>query len=215
MARKDFYVYRYTCPIRNQVIYIGKGTRKRAYAHLRRRDMHPFVQRIQWICKQGEQPIIDFVCKGVDEELAFLVEIEAISKYKRKDISGGTLLNLTDGGEGASGTIVSPEVAKARGAKNKGKKRTEEVRQRMRAIQNEPERKLKKSLRHTGRQVTEEFRAKMSDLMKNHVRSDDHKAKLAVILKERGKKERSEEYKRQVSERMKDIWAKRKEQKNA
>ena len=126
-----FYVYRYTCPVRNEVIYIGKGTGRRAMQHLKRQDQHPLTNRIKWLRKQGLEPVIDFICQDVDEEFAFLVEHEAIAKYGRKDIGKGPLLNLTDGGEGGSGMKLAPEVIARRNAAISAAKSSVEGRKRM------------------------------------------------------------------------------------
>jgi len=148
-----FYVYRYTCPIRDEVIYIGKGRRRRWSVHLSRTDKHPLTQRIQWIRKQGAEPIIDFICQGEYEEFAFLVEVEAISKYGRKDLGKGPLLNLTDGGEGC--TAPNPEARKRQGFH---KKHTEETK---RVI----------SQKATAQFATEEARSKMSEIVKSKMTS--------------------------------------------
>lgn len=50
--------------------------------------------------KKSIKPVIVLLAKDIDEELAFLVEEEAINLYGRKDLGKGTLLNLTDGGGG-------------------------------------------------------------------------------------------------------------------
>lgn len=114
-TNKDiFYVYRYFDPIKREYIYIGKGKGHRAKWHLsQRKDKSHLVNRIKSIRKQGAEPIVDFLCKNIDEEFAFLLEVEAIAKYGRRDIGKGSLLNRTDGGEGSSGPL-SPEVLKKR-----------------------------------------------------------------------------------------------------
>ena len=98
----QFYAYIYRDPSRkNEPIYVGKGQGRRARSHLKRADMHPFTQRLQLMKANGIEPIIQILpCES--EELAFLAEEEAIDKFGRKDLGRGTLLNLTDGGEGAS-----------------------------------------------------------------------------------------------------------------
>ena len=96
----EHYVYLYVDPTRDEKIYVGMGQKKRAWYHTKRKDMHPFVQRLQLMLREGIQPEITFICTGVDVDLAALVEQEAIAKFGRKDLGLGTLLNLTDGGEG-------------------------------------------------------------------------------------------------------------------
>jgi hypothetical protein len=118
----EFYTYLYIDPSRQEPIYVGKGTGRRVEVHLKRKDMHPFTHRLSSMKKLGIEPVIKYLISGVDEELAHLVEEEAIAKYGRKDLGLGPLLNLTDGGEGSSGWVVSPmtkqkigEKARARG----------------------------------------------------------------------------------------------------
>ena len=121
------YVYRYTDPSRNEVIYIGQGTQgktngwkyKRANSHLKRTDTHPFVQRLQLMAREGVQPVIDILIEGIDKELADLIEIEAIDKYGRKDLGRGTLLNLHDGGLGGGNLAASSRARIGEFAKNR------------------------------------------------------------------------------------------------
>lgn len=110
------YVYMYTDPSRNEPIYIGLGKNKRAWFHLRSKKIHPFIQRLQYMKKNGIDPVISFLCENVDHELACLVEMEAIAKYGRKDLGKGPLLNLTDGGEGGLKMVVSEETRKRQSA---------------------------------------------------------------------------------------------------
>lgn len=105
-----FYTYIYYDPSRdNEPIYVGKGTKERAWKHFYRKNMHPFTQRLQFMKKNNIKPIIG-IYAGLDEEFAHLLEEELIAKFGRKDLGKGTLLNLTDGGEGNSGKIISDEV---------------------------------------------------------------------------------------------------------
>jgi hypothetical protein len=103
----EFYTYLYIDPSRNEPIYVGKGKGKRAKVHLKRKDMHPLTHRLRSMKEKGVTPLIIYLAEGVNEELAHLVETEAISKWGRKDLGQGPLLNLTDGGEGSSGWVMS------------------------------------------------------------------------------------------------------------
>ena len=114
MTDKIYYTYIYFDPSRdNEAIYVGKGKNKRAAKHLLRSDKHPFTQRLQKMKSNGVEPFIYFILQKVTEQEAFDKEVELITKYGRKDLGKGTLLNLTDGGN-------TP------GAWNKGKKMTPE-----------------------------------------------------------------------------------------
>ena len=105
-----FYTYIYYDPSRdNEPFYIGKGTNDRAWSHKHRTDIHPFVQRLQFMKKNSIIPVIGLYA-GIDEEFAFLLEEELIQKFGRKDLGLGPLLNLTDGGGG--NTNRSPEYRK-------------------------------------------------------------------------------------------------------
>lgn len=130
---KNFYTYLYFDPSRNEPIYVGKGCGARATFHKYRNDRHPFTNRLKLMLREGVEPVISFLCTDVDEEFAYLVEIEAIAKYGRKDKGCGPLLNLTDGGEGNTrkGYKQSAEVVANRVAKNTGQKRTPEQRVRL------------------------------------------------------------------------------------
>lgn len=99
-----YYAYIYYDSARdNEPIYVGKGNGNRAWKHLKRKDMHPFTQRLAYMRNNGIVPVIGLY-SGLDEELAYLIEEELIAKIGRKDLGKGPLLNLTDGGDGAYGT---------------------------------------------------------------------------------------------------------------
>lgn len=110
--RDRFYSYIYYDPSRNnEPIYVGKGHGKRAWQHLSIKKTHPFIQRLQYMRRNGIEPIIGFYA-GLDEEFCILLEQELISHFGRKDLGKGPLLNLTDGGEGSSGLVISEDTRK-------------------------------------------------------------------------------------------------------
>jgi hypothetical protein len=88
-----YYVYQHKTIDTNSIFYIGKGKGKRAFTKSNRSDYWKKV-----VAKHGLQ--VEFVVKDVDEEFAFLVEAECIDRNKKLGIK---LINMTDGGEGASG----------------------------------------------------------------------------------------------------------------
>lgn len=87
--------------------YIGKGTSNRC------REKHnvpiPPEHRIE------------FVKTDLTDEQAILLEIELIAKYGRKDLGTGILRNLTDGGEGNAGRVMSNGTRAKISAANKGR----------------------------------------------------------------------------------------------
>lgn len=78
--------------------YIGKGNGHRAFAKKGRTAPVP-----------KDRSFIVFIQEGLTEEEAFALECYCINMYGRIDIGTGILRNLCDGGEGASGMIVSEE----------------------------------------------------------------------------------------------------------
>lgn len=106
----DFYTYIYYDPSRNnEPIYVGKGSGNRVWHHLVSRKHSPFVSRLKYMKSITVNPIIG-IYAGLDEELSLLLEMELIQKFGRKDLGKGSLLNLTDGGEGNSGHIKTAET---------------------------------------------------------------------------------------------------------
>lgn len=217
----SFYVYLYTCPVRNEPIYVGKGTGPRWSKHLVRKDKHPLTQRLQWMRKSGFEPQISFICEDVSEEFAMLCEMEAISKYGRKDLGLGPLLNLTDGGEGVSGVkhsrevidrraasirkaLQTPEVRAKISASNKGKVRSEETKAKiaesLRGVKHTEERRKNISAANTGKKLSEEAKQKLRD----HVVSDETRQKLKE--KQLGRKY-GPETRQRMSEAAKLRWA--------
>jgi hypothetical protein len=83
--------------------YVGKGKGQRAY-----RSGCPTLSSCD-----GYLTVTDFsriiIQEQPSEEEAFEVEKFFIAYYGRKDLGTGVLRNLTDGGEGQSGAVVSKE----------------------------------------------------------------------------------------------------------
>lgn len=98
-----FYTYVYRDPSRNnEPIYVGKGSKRRAYIHLKKSNKHPFIQRLQKMKNNNVSPDIEIIY-ALDENHSFFLEECLIEMFGRKDLGKGSLLNLTDGGEGVSG----------------------------------------------------------------------------------------------------------------
>ena len=126
---KPFYVYLYRDPRpgkKRVPIYVGKGTvaRKRADTHWRQlhwkrtaRTNLFFAAVLQKILDDGLEPIVETVGWFDTEIDAFAIERKLIARLGRRNLGRGPLCNLTDGGEGGAGLIVSPETrAKLSGA---------------------------------------------------------------------------------------------------
>lgn len=153
-----FYVYVYRDPRPGKglaAIYVGKGSiaRQRAMDHWRRGTSNPlFASVLEKIRDFGATPVIEIVQRFSEESEAHALEIALIKKFGRRDLKTGTLCNLTDGGEGASGSHL-PKSLEARVRMSESAKRrppiSEATREKMRRL-------------HSGRKPNQETREKMS-----------------------------------------------------
>ena len=108
-----FYVYVYRDPRptkNNQPVYVGKGTGDRDLSHWSRGSHNkPFQDFIAHLKVRGLVAPCERVFETPNEADAFAREVELIALYGRRDRKLGSLFNLTDGGEGASGAIRTEE----------------------------------------------------------------------------------------------------------
>lgn len=118
---KRFYVYVYRDPRPRkalQPIYVGKGTARdaRADRHWRRGADNAMLARIlAKIRGCGLSPVIEIIAWFDNEADAFSLEGSLIAKFGRRDTGAGPLANMTDGGEGSSGGLVSEDRRAASG----------------------------------------------------------------------------------------------------
>lgn len=136
------YVYRHVRLDINEIFYIGIGSENNDYkrAHTKRnRNKH-------WrniVNKTNYE--VEIVLDNITWEEACAKEIEFIKLYGRKDLNEGTLVNMTDGGEGPLGfvhdqesrdkmsksKIGKPTSTKGKPGTNLGKKFSTETKDRM------------------------------------------------------------------------------------
>lgn len=103
--------------------YIGKGSGKRVQTHFKcakNGDEYPLARKIRKLQSQNKEVCYTKVLENVSEQTALDTEMFLISQYKRRS-EGGTLLNLSLGGEGVSGLV----------AHNKGQKMSEEQKRKL------------------------------------------------------------------------------------
>jgi len=183
----NFYTYIYYDPSRgNEPIYVGKGVGKRVWSHLYSKQKTPFVNRLQFMIKNGNKPTVG-IYAGFDEELAHLVEMELISKFGRKDLGKGPLLNLTDGGEGQTGLIHTTETKRKMSESHLGIPRSEDTKQKIsKGNKNKPkstEHRTNLSIANTGKTrepLSEEVKRKISIANTGKVRSKDTLEKMSL-----------------------------------
>ena len=185
-----YYIYVYL-DSDNVPFYVGKGKKNRykIYKHL---DKYSFNRHLKSkIRKVGIANIkVHFLHENLTEEEAFQFEIFYIKLYGRRDLGTGTLCNLTDGGEGDSGCIVSKETRQKISAANKGRIRSEEIKRKLSEAHKgqvawntgtfmAKEQKKKISASCSGRKHTDETKQKMCRAKKGKTFSDVHKQKLS------------------------------------
>jgi len=143
--------------------YVGKGTGWRVHRHLHNqghsRAVHGKIKKLRAL---GIEPHVQTIV-ALDEDHAFFIESCLIEIFGRRDLKTGTLLNLTDGGEGMSGWQAS-----------------EETRAKLRDILNRPERKALQIAAHLGAKRSQETREKIAAKARGRKISDETRIKLSA-----------------------------------
>jgi len=152
------------------------------------------------------RPIIGMY-SGLDEEFAHLLEMELISRFGRKDLGKGSLLNLTDGGEGNTGWICTPETRNKISQSRKGS-----VPWNLGIPHSENTRK-KIQISNTGNIHSEETKQKRSKSLAGKPKSVEHNNNVSKSKTGLKRKPFSEEWKQKMSAAHRKRWAKIKENK--
>lgn len=96
-----FYIYAYLDPITNVTKYIGKGKDERAFRLKRDYVVGRWIEKLK---RNNLEPKIIFLHEKLIEEDAFELEKYYIELHGKATNYTGTLLNISSGGEGCSGT---------------------------------------------------------------------------------------------------------------
>lgn len=112
----DFYVYAHYRLDNNQPFYIGKGRGSRAYKIHGRSEYWKRVSN-----KYGHR--VEILFDNLTEDEAFQVEKDSILELR---YFGFNLVNMTNGGEGSSGIVMSEETKLKMSKAHTGRKRTKE-----------------------------------------------------------------------------------------
>jgi len=149
-----YYVYSY---LREDYspYYIGKGSSKRAYTKGPKEVKPP-----------RDKSRVKIIKADLTEEEAFLLEKLYILMFGRIDLGTGILRNKTDGGDGSSGVVVSPEERKRRSERMKGVTRPRWIYDKIAAS-------------NRGKKASAETRAKQSAAKKGKTCTEEHKRKVS------------------------------------
>jgi len=99
-------------------MYVGKGCGGRFKIHINRATNLRFKNRLIALKLLELEPILDITYFSTEDE-ALSEEQRLIKLYGRRDLDTGSLYNMTDGGEGASGRILSETTKERIGNKNR------------------------------------------------------------------------------------------------
>jgi hypothetical protein len=174
-------------------VYVGKGRGYRAGLYNRRNAK---IEAL--ISFGGTLPPVK-VREGLTEAEAYEVERALIAFHGRADLGLGPLLNLSDGGAGATGVIVSAELRARRGAAHRGKIVSAETRARMSAAlkgktppPDTPERRAALSAALKGRKPSAACVAALSAKVKGKPLSPEHRARMSESQRRRRQAEASQ-----------------------
>ena len=172
----------------NEIFYVGIGNNiKRAYDVKNRSNKH-------WkgiVKKYGH--IVEIIENDLSWKDACIKEKELIKKYGRIDLNEGTLVNMTDGGEGQS----NPSVETIQKLKYE---KTEEHKNKLRTYQlgvKQSNETIEKRIKN-GFHKTDEYRKKMSESLygdKNPMKKEENKKKLR-----KPKPPRTKEHSKKISD---------------
>lgn len=111
-----FYIYRHIRPDTNEVFYIGKGLESSSRSH-QRSGRNKYWHNV--VNKNNGQYDVEIMMSGLSEQEALDKEAEFIKLYGRR-CDGGTLCNLSLGGEGILGHKHSDETKEKMSKSAKG-----------------------------------------------------------------------------------------------
>jgi hypothetical protein len=171
------YVYKHIRKDTDSVFYIGigKNIKRKDSKYCRNSHWHNIVKKTEFYSEIIED---NLTWEGACDR-----EIFWIKYYGRKDLNEGPLVNMTNGGDGVVGRIVTESEKERIRNLRKGTKTSDETREKLRAKQ-------------YGRKYTDDAKKKMSESSIGKPKSEEHKLNIA-----KGGKEikRTDEFKQNLS----------------
>ena len=141
-----YYLYRHIRLDTGEPFYIGIGTKNKKQQEYYRANSK-YKRNSFWknITNKTDYEI-EILLESNDYEFIKQKEIEFIALYGRRDLGKGTLVNMTDGGDGMVGLIQSEESINKRRKKLKGRKQSKEVLEKLKIIHSESKKEREEKL---------------------------------------------------------------------
>lgn len=124
MEKKKIVIYQHRRIDTDEIFYIGIGLETRPYDTIgRNKHWKHIVKNTNYKIE-----ILDIV---YDWSIAASIEKKLILEYGRRDLGTGTLVNMTDGGEGSLNRLVKPETLQKLSKLAKGRTLSKEWKEKM------------------------------------------------------------------------------------
>lgn len=130
MTSPTYYIYLHRRLDTDEVFYVGKGTRTPRKGYRRGFDAKWRSQAWLAVARTSGHGV-DLVADFFDERDAFEYERHLIALYGRSDKGTGILVNMTNGGQGMSGSMQSQATIQKRSNKLRGRLVSPETRERI------------------------------------------------------------------------------------
>lgn len=178
----DFYVYAHRKATTGEIFYIDKGTGRRAWSASDRTKYWRSTVK-----KHGLK--VEIIQDGLQEWAAFEMECDLIALHGRKDRSEGHLVNLVDGGQGASGRVLSEQSREKHKLSIRAKFQDPLHRAKMKAVVQatalNPEWRAKNQIAAVNRGNDSEWRAKMKTVISEKYKDKDYRDKIKAAAERR------------------------------
>ena len=168
------YLYRHIRLDKNEVFYIGIGSDSEGYYKRAKSNKYRNNYWNNIVSKTNYD--IEILLDNLDKKKAIEKEKEFISLYGRSDLKKGTLVNMTDGGEGLNGFKHSESAKKKIGEYQKTRTMSNETCNKI---------SLSKTGVKRGNFHTAESKLKISEAVKKRIITDETRLKMSLATKKR------------------------------
>jgi hypothetical protein len=175
-----FYVYEHWRPDTNVCFYVGKGKDRRAFLLSRKRDggYHHLV--VAELKRAGLDVEVRIVKDNLSELDAFDYEMKRIVYWRQRGVE---LINMTEGGDGCSGRILSEQQLEALRNREFTAEWRRKISEAKKGVPKSEEHKRKLSLANLGKKQSTEIIEKRTAKLRGRRRPAYIGAKISAALK--------------------------------